>query len=201
MTTNSCALRETLVFRSSTTAVGAPLARDERGIATMEFAFIAVVFAALIFGVTDVGQRIRDKQRLNSVATHLGDLITQEASLSEAKIDSLLASVKHYAGRQGFGAEGTVIVSGVAGQANGVRKVVWQRRGAGTLDETSRIGSIGGAAQLPADFVLAEGQTAVAVEVISRQQTILTKVGASASTSVRTAYLRGRKGELAGLSN
>ena len=189
------------MFRSSTVAFSAALARNERGVATMEFAFIAVVFASLVFGVTDVGQRIREKQRLNSIATHLGDLITQEASLSEAKIDALIDSVKHYAGRQGLGADGTVIVSGVAGQANGAEKVVWQRRGGGTLNETSRIGAVGGTAQLPAAFGLAEGQTAVAVEVISRQQTILTSVGAPTSVSVRTAYLRGRKGELATVSN
>lgn len=177
------------------------LTRDERGVAAIEFAFIASVLVILLIGMTDVGQRILDRQRLDSVAAHLGDLITQESTLTQSKLTSLLQTVPHYAGRQGKDSDNVVIVTGVVGQANGNTKVAWQQTGAGTLNEPSRIGALGAKATLPPDFTLAEGKTIVAVEVVKKQQSILSNVGGANSVTVRTAYLRGRKGELASLSN
>ena len=177
------------------------LARNDRGVATVEFAFIAVVFTALVLGVTDAGQRIRDKQRLDSIASHLGDLITQETSLTDAKVASLINSVQHYNGKRGLGAEGKVYVSGVTGQASGGPKVAWQRSGAGTLSEASRVGGVGNVATLPAGLSIPANQTIIAVEVLYRHNTVLTTVGAPQSTAVRTAYMRGRKSELSSITN
>ena len=176
------------------------LARNERGVATMEFALIAVVLGGLVLGVAEGGQRILDNQKVGNVAARVADLITQEASLTDAKIREILDAAKHLGRRDGFAEDGVVIVSGIGGEANGVRRVLWQQRGAGTLNEPSRIGTPGQAATLPADFVLSPGQTIVAVEVLYKAQGIVTSYATPTKVSVTTAYLRGRKGELAAIT-
>lgn len=182
---------------SSLKAVFHALHVQERGAAAIEFAFVAIVFAALIFGVSKTGLQILDHQRLNSISARVADLITQEGALTEAKVDSILNSAKYLGGDNGLGSEGTIIVSGIVGQADGTSKVAWQRKGAGTLAEASRVGTASKSATLPTGFSVPPNQTVVSVEVMHRPQSVPATVNGKSMTTVKTSFLRSRKNELA----
>lgn len=190
------AFEENVVSISSAIGFATRLPGCRRGAAMLEFALVAPVFVLLLLGIVQIGQHILANQRLNTASAQLGDLITQETDLTEAKIASLFDALVPLIGSDGFGEDGVVVISGIGGERNGVRRVLWQERGGGRMKEPSRIGLPGAVAKLPPEFTLAEGQTVVAVEVFQQQHALIDLVPSN-DLLVKTTVHRGRNGELA----
>lgn len=65
------------------------LLRDRRGSAAVEFAFIVPVVLALYFGMVEATQALLANRRASAVTTAVGDLVTQQAQVTEADIQNI----------------------------------------------------------------------------------------------------------------
>jgi Flp pilus assembly protein TadG len=64
--------------------------RDRRGIAAIEFAFIAPILLAMYFLTMEVTQAIETNKKLNRVAAMVGDLATQQGSVTKADLKAIM---------------------------------------------------------------------------------------------------------------
>ena len=175
-----------------------PLQLGERGVAAIETAIVVPILVILLIGVTEVGSKILTGHQLNTTASRVGDLVTQQSKLTNAALNDIFAAVEHIAG-EAYGENGVVIISAVTGK-DGTPKVAWQRRGAGTLKEPSHVGAAGATAKLPKDFTVADGETVIVVEVIVTNGGVIADMTAPHSVIAKTSLHRGRVNDLGTIS-
>lgn len=106
------------------------------------------------------------QMKVSRTAMNMADLVAQAEKLSEDDLNGLFAAVQHIGKPFSFNASNTMlIVSSVGLDTNDDPIVNWQREGIGSLGQTSQIGSEGSDAELPDDFEMQTGDTAIAVEM------------------------------------
>jgi len=66
------------------------LATDRRGVAAIEFAFIAPVLLSLYFVTMEVSQGIEVNKKVGRVGSMVADLITQQQTISKSELDAIL---------------------------------------------------------------------------------------------------------------
>ena len=71
------------------TAIGR-LIKDRRGVAAVEFAFIAPVLLALYFLTMEVAQGIESNKKVSRVASMVADLVTQQPELKRSELESIM---------------------------------------------------------------------------------------------------------------
>lgn len=64
--------------------------RDRRGIAAVEFAFIAPVLLALYFVTVEVTQGIESNKKVSRVGSMVADLVTQQSDLPVSELDAIM---------------------------------------------------------------------------------------------------------------
>lgn len=65
-------------------------ARNRRGVAAIEFAFIAPLLLALYFVTMEVSQAIDTSKKVGRIASMSADLLTQQESTTKSEIDAIL---------------------------------------------------------------------------------------------------------------
>lgn len=174
--------------------LGHGFVRDRRGVSAVEFALVAPVLLLLSLGTVEVARFALLALKLQHAAATMADLATREEELTTATLDGLFAAAGHITAPFDLVGNGVVIVSGVTGTDGDEPTVAWQRRG-GELQASSGVGAVGGAADLPADLVLDDGETVVAAEVVFLHQPWL--LGLVPQTILRhLAFYRPRLGTL-----
>jgi len=63
---------------------------DRRGVAAIEFAFIAPVLLALYFLTMEVGQAIEANKKVGRVGSMVADLVTQQQSMPSSELDAIM---------------------------------------------------------------------------------------------------------------
>lgn len=170
----------------------------ERGVAALETAIVIPILVILLIGVAEVGSTILTGHKLNTTASRIGDLVTQQQKLTQAGLNDIFAAVQHIAGET-YGPHGVVIISAVTGQ-NGAPRVSWQQRGGGTLNEPSRVGANGAAATLPPNFTVSNGETVIVVEVLLEHGSVVSDMVLKRSIIAKTSLHRGRINDLSTIS-
>jgi len=66
------------------------LCKDRRGVAAIEFAFLAPVLLAMYFVTMEISQGIETNKKLSRVASMVADLVTQRSSLTESDIRAIM---------------------------------------------------------------------------------------------------------------
>jgi Flp pilus assembly protein TadG len=66
------------------------LAADRRGVAAVEFAFIAPVLLTLYFVTMEVSQAIETNKKIGRVASMVADLVTQQDKVNRSEIDAIM---------------------------------------------------------------------------------------------------------------
>lgn len=101
------------------------LARDQRGSAAVEFAFVLPIMLVLYYGMTEATQALLANRRVSSIATAVGDLTAQRTQLTKAQVDDIFnistAAVKPFP----IGTLGIRIVS-IETNANKIPLVKWK---------------------------------------------------------------------------
>ncbi len=64
--------------------------KDRRGVAAIEFAFLAPVLLAMYFVTMEISQGIETNKKLSRVASMVADLVTQRSSLTESDIRAIM---------------------------------------------------------------------------------------------------------------
>lgn len=80
----------TLPGASGPSAAG--LKSDERGVAAIEFAFIAPIMVAMLMGIVDVSNAVSINWRMVQLNKTLADLSSQSTSLSTAQLDNIFTA-------------------------------------------------------------------------------------------------------------
>lgn len=127
-------------------------AREKRGVAAIEFAFIAPLMLAFYFLTMEFSQGIETSKKVGRVASLVGDLVTQSPTASPGELDAIMmigeAVLQPY-----NRSRPTITVTAIQVSDDGENKitVAWSRRYAN--GSHSRPYSPGSAATLPQDLI------------------------------------------------
>lgn len=138
--------------------------RDDRGALVTEFALTVPMMMILLMGGAEVGRFMLINQKMDRAATTMADLVSQEETMTNAKLTTLYSVVSPTMTPFTLGAKGVMIVSAITLEGS-TAKVKWQRTGSGTLSVASKIGTQGGTATLPTGMTVGTGQTIIIAEL------------------------------------
>lgn len=171
------------------------LAHDRRGAVAVEFALIMPVLVGLLLAIVEVGRYAILYQKLDRLASTMGDLVAQAQIISTTDVNNLMSAVPHILTPFTLGTNGKVIVSSV-GLVSGVAKVNWQRTGGGTYAGISKVGAQGATAALPAGMTVPAGESLIVAEVYYSFTPFIYAAVLPAKVLYRPAYYRPRIGTL-----
>lgn len=169
--------------------------RDRAGSALIELGAVLPVLVLLAMAGTEVARYALLNQKLDRVASTMGDLVAQSETLTTAQVDTLFAATAPVAWPFDIANAGAVILSSVSLQG-GAARLNWQRRGGGALIVASQVGAAGGLATLPAGMILRAGDTLIVAEVWFDFAPVLYPQVAPAARLYHRAFFRPRLGSL-----
>lgn len=141
-------------------------ALGDRAFASIEFAIIVGAVLLLMLAGADLTFYLRDKMRLDRVASGLGLVLSSYTELYDNDFPGLFQASKTMAGEslKVDGKDGATIVTGIVNSA-GTPKIAWRQQTAGSAF-TSQFGAVNDApANLPDNYAVPTGQSVIAVEV------------------------------------
>ena len=102
---------------------------DRKGIAAVEFAIVVPLLLSMYFVTLEVGQGIETNKKIGRIASMVGDLATQEQSVTKDDLDAILqigASIIQPYNRS----TPTIVITGIqlSSATDPVAKVVWRRK-------------------------------------------------------------------------
>jgi len=106
------------------------LVSDARGVAAVEFALLMPILLALYFGVVELSQGLMTQERAAHVAATVGDLISQNSSVTAAEVTDVF-SVGNTVMYPYPTASLELRVSTLSADANGNVTVVWSQAAGG----------------------------------------------------------------------
>ncbi len=171
------------------------LAGDRSGAAMVEFAISLPAMMLLLLAGVDLGRMVIVNQKLDRVATAMGDLVAQAQTISSADMTNIYAATSYIATPFDFQHNGVVIVSSIS-LVSGKLHVNWQSRGSGALTIASKIGVSGGNASLPTGLTVAGNDTLIAAEVYFNFTPFFGLSVVPSRQLYHTAYFRPRLGSL-----
>jgi Flp pilus assembly protein TadG len=171
---------------------------DTRGGLIAEFAAAMPVLVLMLLGGVEISRFALLNQRMDRLATVMGDLVSQAESISQADIDALFAATEPIAWPFDITGRGNVIISSMSippPPAPAVAKITWQRQ-SGDLDVSSRLGAENATPALPTGLNIGTNQTMIAAEVIYRFRPILIGALVPEQNIYHRAFFRPRVGSL-----
>lgn len=165
--------------------------KDRRGVAAVEFAFIAPLMIALYFGLAELTMGMMAERRASHLASTMADLVAQDASTTPVALDEVLTAGQ--AIMEPFPSTTTdlkVRLTSVVADDDGVAKVVWSRaKGVGysALTPGTTV------TDLPANL-LAKNEGLIVGEVIYNHKPIVGYVIDETMQFKEKFYLRPRQG-------
>jgi Flp pilus assembly protein TadG len=178
------------------TSPAVPLARCAAGNIAVEFALALPVLLFLMLGSAEMARFVLLHQKLDRVATTVSDLVARAETISESQIEDIFTAVGQVADPFDLATLGLVIVSSVSNPDGTGATIVWQRSGGGTFSAASELGAEGDTPNLPADFVVREGETAIISEVYYDFTPFLSELIVEPQIIYRNAHHRPRLGTL-----
>ncbi len=169
--------------------------RDTKGSVLVEFSFTIPILATLVLSILEVGNYLLLHTKLQHAAVTMADLATREENISEQVVDDLFSAVPQILAPFEMGDDGVVILSAVGREGTDPPEVLWQRRGAGPLNDVSFLGVTGSAAATPAGIAVAPDETVVIAELIYDYEPIAFDLF-SAERIIKTSFFRPRLGSL-----
>jgi Flp pilus assembly protein TadG len=105
--------------------------KSQKGLAAVEFAFIAPVLGSMLVGTIEVCNALECKQKVTSVASSVSDLVAQTASLSSTDLSNIFAAgnalIYPY---PTSGAK--IVVSSIVSDGTGNGTVAWSQASSGS---------------------------------------------------------------------
>jgi Flp pilus assembly protein TadG len=176
------------------------LSSDSRGSFIAEFAAAMPVLILLLLGGVEVSRFALLNQKMDRLATAMGDLVAQAETLSQSDLNQLFLAASHVASPFDIQGKGAVIISSMSiPDAVGQDRITWQRR-TGSLSDASQIGAQGTKPALPGTLTLTPNQTIIAAEVYYDFKPLLISAFMPAHKVYHRAFFRPRLGALATLS-
>jgi len=169
--------------------------RERRGSALMEIAFSLPILMVLLTGAIETGLFLMLNQKLQHSAVSLSDLTTRDEQISEATMTDIFSAFPIIMAPFTTGTDTRVIISAVGNDSGGNATIFWQREGAGSLTQSSSVGTTGNAPTLPPDIPIRDNETIIVTEVFYEYAPIFFTVIDPVRLR-RTAFHRPRIGAL-----
>lgn len=171
------------------------LVRSTCGSAVVEAAIATPLILLLTMTTVETARFVFANMTMQNVAAGAAGELARGDSIDLARVGDLLSGAGRLAEPFAFDSDGQVVLSVVAGRADGPAEVVWQARDSGPGQAASRVGTAGGQATLPSGLALSAGETVAVAEVFYDLQPML-GVAPTFNGIYKTAVLRPRVGEL-----
>ena len=180
------------------------LCADRRGGLLAEFAAAIPVLALMLMGGVEISRFALLNQRLDRLATVMGDLVSQEQTVSQADLNAIFVATETVAWPFDMANRGRVIISSVSippvtPPAPPVVKITWQRS-SGSLSVDSKFGAENTTPVLPSGLAIGANQTVIAAEVFYHFKPFLIGALVPEQTVYYRAFFRPRLGTLTSLS-
>lgn len=176
------------------------LARDETGLAFLEFALILPVLLLLLLGGIEVSRYIQAAQKVDKLTHTIVDLVAQAPTVSTSDLNQIMAAAEHIMTPYDFGDDGVIIVTCVGYNSAGKLVVKWQHKGGGSLARNSKVGAVNGTPVLPTGFVVDARDNVLIAETYFRFQPMINEQITGPIEFYRTAFYLPRLGELGTLT-
>lgn len=154
-------------------ARSAKIMRDERGVAATEFALALPFIMALMLGGFELTRYVIVHQKLEKVAFTISDVVSQSDIVTNAQLGQTVLAASTIMEPDEFSPNGVVFISSVYKQGTSAPTVRWQYKGGGTLAKTSKVGTVGGTATLPAGLTLNDKDNIIISEVYYKYSPLL----------------------------
>ncbi len=175
------------------------IARDQQGMAFMEFA-IALPFLFILFmGGVELTRYIIIVQKVEKAAFTMSDVVAQSQSIGTTQLSQLVEAVEQLMLPLPFGSNGYVIVTSVTKTGTAAPVVNWQYKGGGTWTKTSVIGAPGANAVLPTGFTMSDKENVIIAEVFYNYTPMVASGVLQAKTIYKVTLFRPRLGDLTAL--
>ncbi|HUY68203.1 MAG TPA: TadE/TadG family type IV pilus assembly protein [Alphaproteobacteria bacterium] len=151
--------------------------RSQRGVAAVEFALTLPIWTTLLLGTTDGAYCMLINERIDRIAYSVTDIVTQQETVTDAGLNTILDAAAQIMQPFPFGADGVVIVTSIYKPAGLPPVIEWQYSGGGSLARPSKIGSPGQTAALPNGLVLNDNDNIIISEVYYTYSPLFIKEG------------------------
>jgi Flp pilus assembly protein TadG len=192
-------LRRTLHERHQLRArrrVGLRLLSCRAGAVAVEFALALPVLILLMLASVELGRFVFLHQKMDRVATTISDLVARAESINESQLGDIFTAAGEVSNPFDLANLGVVIVSSVTNLDGNGALIAWQRSGGGTYSASSELGAEGDTPDLPADFEVREGETAIISEVYYDFTPFLSEMIVAPQVIYHNAHQRPRLGTL-----
>jgi len=166
------------------------------GNVAVEFGLAVPVLMMMMLASVELARFVILNQKLDRVASSVSDLVARAETIKESELQDIFAAVSEVASPFDIADLGVVIVSSVTNLDGSGPVIAWQRSGAGSYSATSKIGGEGDNANLPADFEVRNGETAIIAEVYFDFAPFLSELIVEPRVVYHTAHFRPRLGTL-----
>ena len=168
----------------------------DRGNVVVEFALALPVLLLMLLASAELGRYVLLNQKIDRVAITMSDLVARAETISETELDDIFNAAAHVAEPFDLSSSGRVVISSVTNDDGDGATIAWQRSGGGSFIKASEVGTEGASADLPADFDVREGETAIISEVFFDFEPFLSELIVSPRVIYRRAHHRPRLGTL-----
>ncbi len=168
----------------------------DQGNVVVEFALALPVLLMMLLASAELGRFVLLNQKIDRVAITMSDLVARAETISETELDDIFNAAAHVAEPFDLGNGGRVIISSVTNPDGEGATIAWQRAGGGSFIKASDVGTEGEAADLPEEFAVREGETAIISEVFFDFEPFLSELVVSPRVIYRRAHHRPRLGTL-----
>jgi len=170
--------------------------RRDQGNVVIEFALALPVLLAMLLASAELGRFVLLNQKVDRVAITMSDLVARAETISEGDLDDIFSAAGHVAEPFNLGGRGRVVISSIVNVDGEGATIAWQRTGGGSFSTASEVGTEGAAADLPDDFAVREGETAIVSEVFFDFEPFLSELIVAPQVVYRRAHHRPRLGTL-----
>ncbi len=170
--------------------------RDDQGNVVVEFALALPVLLLMLLASAELGRFVLLNQKIDRVAITMSDLVARAETINETELDDIFNAAAHVAEPFDLDSSGRVIISSVVNPDGEGAQIAWQRSGGGSFVKVSEVGAEGETADLPDEFAVREGETAIISEVFFDFEPFLSELIVSPRVIYRRAHHRPRLGTL-----
>jgi len=174
------------------------LMRDRKGSLAIEMAMAMPILAGLLLSGIEVTRFVLLNQKIERASATMADLVSQADTLAEGDLGNLFLASGYVVEPFNLSGDGRIIVSSIGKLGTANAMVNWQRTfGAGS--GSSAFGTEGGAAVLPANFMVRDGESIIVAEAFYNFVPVFSGAVINSTILSRYSILRPRFGSLATL--
>ena len=138
-------------------------AQDRRGVAALEFAFIAPILILLFFGLTELSSAIIAGRHTNHASSSIGDLVAQCTNINDNDLGNVFNAATDIMAPLPTTSMNQRVTSVVATDNSGDTQVQWSQTASGNSFSTTY--ATGANITIPANLVSNKGDTVIMSEV------------------------------------